>query len=421
MQNVYDSTLKDNSFSAYEDALEADLVSASYCYNVGFKNNTVSNSLKSGLRVSNASEFTVSGNTFSGNSVCAVVMGSAADSSISKNTVSDSGTGGIKIGESCSKITCTSNVVKSFGDYGIQVSGAGSGKDIKIKSNDFSGGSVGISCVSSGKAYLFGNSFEAVSDKVYASEDGLITLAAAKNFTAEEVTENKIKITWNPISEADGIYVYRRTAGMADFELIATVDSGSIFQDERLISGTNYFYKIVPFITVGDNNCNNTESQEIAARTKINISTAYVDCVSEAAFTAKPVTPDFTVTAYSRQLVAGTDYDYKYENNLYTGTAVISITGRGDYVGSLSYSFEINLTAKRVSNVSRNAIATAPFAQRGNVSFDVSCTSTGGMLLADSDVKLTQEERTINGMLLQVPVSTSVSGMIWSGDGYTLF
>lgn len=423
MQNVYDSTLRDNDISVNgdTDCIESDLVTASYCYGVGFKNNTVSGSLKSALRASDVSELTVSGNTFSDNATCAAVIGSAEDSSVSKNTIKNSGLGGIKISDGSSKITCSGNVIKTFTDYGVQVSGAGSGTDIKIKSNDFSGGSVGISCVKDGKVYLTGNSFEAVSDKVNASSDGLVTLAKPKNFDAEEVTDNKIKLTWDPISEADGISVYRRKAGMPEYELIASVDSGTIFQDERLVSGTNYFYKIVPYITVGDSNCDNTESPEIEARTKLNISTAYVNCVSEAAFTAKPVTPKFRIVADSRELVPDIDYEYRYENNIYTGTAVISVTGRGDYIGSLSYSFEITLTADRVSAASRDSIATAPFAKLSGCKYNVSCTPVSGLLLADSDVKINAAERSINSIRLQVPVDVSVTGGIWNNGGYEYF
>lgn len=416
MQNVYDSSVKDNAVNAGD--IESDLVSASYCYGISFKNNTVSNSLKSGLRISNVSDFTVSGNEFSGNAVCAAVVGSAEDCTVSKNTIKDSGSGGIKISDSSSGVTCSGNVIKTFGEYGIQISGAGSGTDIKVKSNDISGGSVGISCAKDGKAYLSGNSFEAVTDKVYAAADGLVTLAKAKNFTAEEITSDRIKLTWNAISEADGISVYRRSAGMAEFDLIAEVESGSIFQDERLISGTNYFYKIVPYITIGEENAGNTESSEIQARTKINIGTAYVDCVGEAAFTAKPVTPDFKVVADSRELTAGTDYEYRYDNNIYTGTAVISITGKGDYIGSLSYSFEITLTGERVSNSSRNAVAGAPFAKLSDCRFSVNCSAADGMLLADSDEKVTLGERSVNSLTVRVPVTTSVRGTLWSEAGY---
>ena len=422
--NVYDSEISDNEISpnADVDCVDSDLISLSYCYSTDIKSNKISGSYKSGLRASNASDLSITGNTFSKNAVCAMVLGNTKKSSVNKNTIKDSATGGVKLGEGCASVTVNKNVIKNCSEYGIQVVSAGSGKDIKLKSNDLSGGAIGISCIKSGKAYLYGNSFEAVSDKVYADAEGLITLAEAKNFTAEEVTENRIKLIWNSISEADGISVYRKQAGAEEFELIASVDSGALYQDERLNPGTNYVYKIVPFITVNDTGVNNTESKEIGARTKINISTAYIECADTAAFTAMPVTPNFKIIADSRELMAGADYDYKFENNIYTGTATLTATGKGDYVGSLTYSFEITLGMTGTSGgVSRNAIAASAFTNGSGYRFKVSCTEGGGALLAQGDKRLTREEIAINSIRLEVPVDTSVRAELWNGSGYRGF
>jgi hypothetical protein len=266
------------------------------------------------------------------------------------------------------------------------------------------------------------NSFEAVGDKVYAESDGMLTLVKPRNFTAEEVTENRVKLTWNAIGEADGIYVYRRRAGMADFELIATLDGGALYQDENLIAGTNYFYKIVPFICVGDDKYDNTASREIEARTKINIENAYIDCVDSAGFTSRPITPKITVVARNKELTAGSDYDYTFTNNLYTGTATVTVIGKGNYTVTLTHNFEITLGGSVISNAAAKQFSAGTvFSTEAMKSYVVKCTATDGMLLANSDRTLNFAELSINAWRVRVPVSISVTTEIWTDGGFEYY
>lgn len=421
MQNVYDSVISGNDISINSESgsIECDLIYATYCYGIDFKENKITDSLKSALRTDDASDITVKGNTFSDNTELAVIMKNTSDSAVSKNTVKNSGTGGIKAGDGCSKLTVSGNIIKKFGDYAVQTISSGGEKDIKIKSNDISGGSVGISVIKNGKAYLSGNSFEAVEDKVYAESDGMVTLVKPKNFTAEEVTDDRIKLTWNAVSEADGICVYRRKAGSPEFELIATIDSGSIYQDEKLIPGTNYFYKTIPFISINEQNLENTPSDEIEARTKINIETSYVDCVDRAGFTTRPITPEVTIIANNKELTEGMDYDIKYDNNISTGNAVVTITGRGNYIGSVSHSFEIAIDADKVSSAfSRKKSAVSAFSVQKDRKYSVSCTPASVTLLADGGKPLTLPEISLNAKRIQVPVNYRVSTAVWENGSF---
>ena len=52
-------------------------------------------------------------------------------------------------------------------------------------------------------------------------------------------------------------------------------------------------------------------------------------------------TPAFTVTLWEKTLVAGTDYTYKFTNNINPGTAKLTVTGKGKYTGSKVRTFEI--------------------------------------------------------------------------------
>ncbi len=52
-------------------------------------------------------------------------------------------------------------------------------------------------------------------------------------------------------------------------------------------------------------------------------------------------TPDVTVTVDGTELTAGTDYTIVYDNNVNVGTAAVTITGMGNYTGTIEGSFAI--------------------------------------------------------------------------------
>lgn len=65
------------------------------------------------------------------------------------------------------------------------------------------------------------------------------------------------------------------------------------------------------------------------------------DPFKEIRYTGSPITLSFRVYDYNRLLLEGIDYTVKYSNNTKAGTASITITGKGNYTGSLVKTFEI--------------------------------------------------------------------------------
>ena len=61
----------------------------------------------------------------------------------------------------------------------------------------------------------------------------------------------------------------------------------------------------------------------------------------EILYTGKPITLFFRVYDHNRLLEEGTDYTLKYSNNTKAGTASVTITGKGNYTGTLTKTFEI--------------------------------------------------------------------------------
>ena len=50
---------------------------------------------------------------------------------------------------------------------------------------------------------------------------------------------------------------------------------------------------------------------------------------------------DLTVTALGKTLVAGADYEVAYQNNTQVGEATVTVTGKGDYTGTVTKTFQI--------------------------------------------------------------------------------
>ena len=58
-------------------------------------------------------------------------------------------------------------------------------------------------------------------------------------------------------------------------------------------------------------------------------------------YMGSPITQAITVKHNNKTLVENTDYTVTYKNNINVGTATITITGKGNYVGSIQKTFEI--------------------------------------------------------------------------------
>jgi len=63
------------------------------------------------------------------------------------------------------------------------------------------------------------------------------------------------------------------------------------------------------------------------------------------AFTGSDLKPEPTVKYYGNILTKGVDYTVSYSNNINKGTAAVTVTGIGQYTGSVSKSFTINAKA----------------------------------------------------------------------------
>ena len=100
------------------------------------------------------------------------------------------------------------------------------------------------------------------------------------------------------------------------------------------------------------------ETAEIPALSRISISKANVTLsTSTYAYDGKAKKPGVTVKLNGKTLKNGTDYTVSYSNNTKVGTAKVTITGKGNYTGSVSKTFSIKNNFKKatVSGISTKA------------------------------------------------------------------
>ena len=100
------------------------------------------------------------------------------------------------------------------------------------------------------------------------------------------------------------------------------------------------------------------ETAEIPALSRISISKANVTLsTSTYAYDGKAKKPSVTVKLNGKTLKNGTDYTVSYSNNTKVGTAKVTITGKGNYTGSVSKTFSIKNNFKKatVSGISTKA------------------------------------------------------------------
>ena len=100
------------------------------------------------------------------------------------------------------------------------------------------------------------------------------------------------------------------------------------------------------------------ETAEIPALSRISISKASVTLSNSTyAYDGKAKKPGVTVKLNGKTLKNGTDYAVSYSNNTKVGTAKVTITGKGNYTGSVSktYSIKNNFKKATVSGISNKS------------------------------------------------------------------
>ena len=179
-----------------------------------------------------------------------------------------------------------------------------------------------------------------------------VTITGIGNYS-ESVTKAFTIVARNIFAEGVTVdEIAEQTYTGAELKPEVTVRDG----DKLLAKGTDYdvIYadnKNVGMATVtitgiGNYSGSVTTGFEITAR-NISETGLTVDEIASQTYTGEEIRPEVTVRDGDKLLMEGTDYKVTYANNKNVGTATVTITGIGNYSGSVTTGFEI--TARNIS------------------------------------------------------------------------
>ena len=184
---------------------------------------------------------------------------------------------------------------------------------------------------------------------------------------------NKKSVT-KPTSPADKVYnAAEQSHGITTPEGASIVTSGST------LKATNVNTYNVVFTLNSNYKWNDGTTEDVTVTWKItayNLSNATLASVDKQTYTGSAITPKPNVTVpipsgKTTILSSDTDYTYSYSNNTNAGTGTVKVTGKGNYTGTKSITFEIGqadnpvkVTAKDLTyNTSSQALVTTSGAQ----------------------------------------------------------
>lgn len=126
--------------------------------------------------------------------------------------------------------------------------------------------------------------------------------------------------------------------GQGDGEIIVTSDPNSLYESRsmQIVVGTTDGSGIQKTITINQ-----------AAKQRIDISNAVITA-SNQTYSGSAKTPTPTVTL-NGTIIPSSGYDVAYSNNINSGTATITVTGKGDYTGTASGTFTIAKASRTLS------------------------------------------------------------------------
>ena len=137
---------------------------------------------------------------------------------------------------------------------------------------------------------------------------------------------------------------YRKGAGTS-YDRVGTLAAGTTVEVQDGYSATANGYTWYA-IKIGDKTYYAVAEylKKVVTTKKISDSAVTVASISKKAYTSKAIKPSPVIKDGDKTLANGTDYTVKYSNNVWPGTATITITGKGNYTGTRKVTFTIKGT-----------------------------------------------------------------------------
>ena len=133
----------------------------------------------------------------------------------------------------------------------------------------------------------------------------------------------------------------------------------------------------------------------------IDISNCVISPIKDQSYTGKNIKPAVTVKNGNTTLKAGTDYTVSYTNNKNVGTATVTITGKGDYSGTKTATFNIvkavnplkvkvsSKTYKRSNLTKKKSFNIGASKAEGNVTYTLNAKAKKAKITVSKEGKVT--------------------------------
>ena len=180
-----------------------------------------------------------------------------------------------------------------------------------------------------------------------------VTITGTGNYAGEtEVTFEIVKATAPAIEwpEVTGGLTYGQTVVEIPLSAMEDDHGAFVWKCPDCLPGVGEF--LFPLVYMPDN-ADNYDYAGVPLECEVcvevvpkDISTLTVDAIPAQTATGSALTPAVTVRHGDTVLAAGTDYTVTYANNTAVGTATVTITGMGNYTGTLTATFAIREAEK---------------------------------------------------------------------------
>jgi GH25 family lysozyme M1 (1,4-beta-N-acetylmuramidase) len=140
-----------------------------------------------------------------------------------------------------------------------------------------------------------------------------------------------------------------------DVEYSTDNKNWSTTKPKRTKAGTTTVY----YKAVDQNNQEVTGSVKIQIKARA-ISVSTISSISNKVYTGSQIKPDLTIKYAGKTLIKETDYSLTYSNNKSTGKATVTVTGKGNFSGTISKSFyivpkQVSITSVKKGTKSKSA------------------------------------------------------------------
>lgn len=127
-------------------------------------------------------------------------------------------------------------------------------------------------------------------------------------------------------------------------------------EHEITLTAGNYYMKIIGYArTIGS--CTGTYNFSID--TRVPIQNAEFSTIKAKTYTGQAIEPDIAITYNGAALTKNIDYEVSYTNNLSIGTAVLTVSGIGDFKGTETVNFQIAPQKGSITKLKNDNVKTA--------------------------------------------------------------